>query len=213
MQIQPTIRLRTKLPIYIIGVLILLTILLPNSAWWVLLVSFAGMLSVSYAWVRVLIEQFSIERTLRSSWVAVGDQIDEWFTLRNHSLLPGIWYEVIDRSNVPGYYAAAVRSVAPQGEVRWRERAICERRGRYHIGPWRIRTGDPFGLFEASVVFPEEREIIIHPPIHSDLPVVLPSGYGQGAGSAATPNLGGNYQCGWCTRLSTRRSTTSYSLA
>ena len=171
---------RTRAPIIGLVLLAALAVLIPSRAWTTLLIALAVLVGLSYLWVWLLVDGLSAERSLTRRWVAVGDRLEEWFTLKNNSPVPAIWLELSDQSNMPGYRAAAVRSLSPYGNTKWRERAICEQRGRYTIGPWAIRTGDPFGLFEAVVFLDQTDEIIIHPPIHSDLPVPLPSGFGEG---------------------------------
>ncbi|MCP5010298.1 MAG: DUF58 domain-containing protein, partial [Aestuariibacter sp.] len=119
-------------------------------------------------------------RRLRFGWVSVGDRLEEAFTLINESAIPALWVEVVDAANVPGYRTAVVRSVANYNSTRWRESAICERRGRYQLGPWTIRSSDPFGLFIVSRQYPASSEVIIHPPIHTGIPIPLPAGKSDG---------------------------------
>jgi uncharacterized protein (DUF58 family) len=57
-------------------------------------------------------------------------------------------------------------------------------RGQYHLGPWEIRSGDPFGIFSVTRRFPDQQEIIIHPPIHGDLALPLPQGQSSGRARA-----------------------------
>jgi uncharacterized protein (DUF58 family) len=73
-----------------------------------------------------------------------------------------------------------VRSVGARKEDRWRESAVCLRRGQFQLGPWTIRSGDPFGIFTMTRRYPQSQEIIIHPPIHGRLPIPLPLGESSG---------------------------------
>ena len=109
-----------------------------------------------------------------------GRPLGEEFTVINNAEVPALWVEIIDESNVPGYRAAVVRSVSPRNEIRWRESAVCLRRGQFHLGPWSIRTSDPFGIFTMTRRYPKSQEIIIHPPIHGQLPIPLPLGESSG---------------------------------
>ena len=75
---------------------------------------------------------------------------------------------------------AIVRSPGIERANRWHQDAICIQRGQYQIGPWLIRTADPFGIFQADIHYDEQSEIIIHPPIHTKIPVSLPAGQSSG---------------------------------
>ncbi|MGH2560371.1 MAG: DUF58 domain-containing protein [Thermomicrobiales bacterium] len=40
---------------------------------------------------------------------------------------------------------------------------ICARRGRYHLGPLRMRSGDPFGFFPTALTAPTVVEVVVYP--------------------------------------------------
>lgn len=167
-------------PLIAVGVLTLLSLVMPNRVWTLMLVALVGLIGVSYGWVRLLAHGLQAKRNVRSNWVAVGDTLDEFFELNNYSPTPALWIEVRDETNVPGYRKVTVRSVGVGEFSRWREKTICQQRGHFTLGNWSLRTGDPLGLFEAVLQFDEKQEIVIHPPVNTGLPFTLPSGYGQG---------------------------------
>ncbi len=174
------IKLRLRLPL--IGFLFLLAaaLLLPHKVWNTLLVGLGGLFAVGYVWVRQLGAHLHAQRRLRYGWVAVGDQLEEQFTLVNRSIVPALWVEIIDYSNIPGHKTAVVRSVPQNQQVRWRETAVCQQRGQFLLGPWAIRSSDPFGLFQITHFYTQTEEIIIHPPVHGQLPIPLPTGTSSG---------------------------------
>jgi uncharacterized protein (DUF58 family) len=165
--------------------LLVATILLPDRVWNTLLAGLGGLTLFAYFWARQLARGLQVSRRLRFGWVSVGDRLEEEFALNNYAGLPALWVEILDESTVPGYQASVVRSAGSQETVRWRQSAVCQRRGRYHLGPWSLRSGDPFGIFSVTRHYPAEQEIIIHPPVHGRLPIPLPSG--QSEGRARTP--------------------------
>ena len=177
---QATIRLRMRLPLLWLGFLMLGAILLPDRVWNTLLIGFGGLFVVAYFWVWQMSRGLYAARRLRFGWVAVGDRLGEEFTVVNHAELPAIWVELVDESNVPGYDAAIVRSLSPRQRDRWRKSAVCRRRGQFRLGPWSIRTSDPFGIFIMTRRYPQSEEIIIHPPVHGQLPIPLPLGESSG---------------------------------
>ena len=174
------IELRLRLPLVWLALLFIAAILLPDRTWNTLLVGIGGLFGVAYIWVRLLARGLRAERRLRFRWVAVGDRLSEEFTLVNRSALPALWVEVVDESNVPGYRAGVVRSVGLNNVDRWRQAAVCQRRGQYRLGPWAIQSSDPFGIFNMTRRYPGGEEIVIHPPIHGNLPIPLPAGQSSG---------------------------------
>ena len=147
------LRLRSWLSLLWLGLLLLAALLLPGRIWTTLLVGLGGLFVVAFLWSWQLAGGLHGRRQLRFGWVAVGDRLSEGFTLINDSLLPAFWVEVEDRSNVPGYSPAVVRSVGGTGSLQWRQDAICQQRGRFHLGPWTLHSGDPFGIFTVTVEY------------------------------------------------------------
>lgn len=178
----PWVQITVQRRLPLLGLLLLgaTAVFLPDRTWNTLLIGFGGMVTAAYLWVRALARGLRARRRLRFSWVAVGDRLEEQFTLTNASGLPALWVEVRDSSNVPGYTAAIVRSVGANAQEEWRQSAICQQRGKFHLGPWAVRTSDPFGIFTVTCHYPTSAEIVIHPPIHSQLPIPLPHGQSSG---------------------------------
>ncbi|MCB8928840.1 MAG: DUF58 domain-containing protein [Ardenticatenaceae bacterium] len=174
------IKLRLRLPVISFLFLLVAALLLPNQVWNTLLIGLGGLFLVGYVWVRQLAKHLHGSRQLRYGWVAVGDRLEERFDLFNDSFIPALWVEIIDYTNIPGYRTAVVRSVPAQSSDHWRETAVCQQRGMFSLGPWAIRSSDPFGLFQMTRFYTQTEEIIIHPPIHGQLPIPLPTGTSSG---------------------------------
>ncbi|MGB3715300.1 MAG: DUF58 domain-containing protein [Candidatus Promineifilaceae bacterium] len=179
--LRPKIVLRSRLPLVWLLLLLIAALLLPSRIWNTLLIGLGGLIVVAYIWVRLLARGLHANRRLRFGWVAVGDRLSEQFEIQNRSGVPAIWVEVVDESTVPGYQAAVVRSVPINATDSWRESAICLRRGQFSLGPWFLRSSDPFGIFFVTIPYPQSDDIIIHPPVHVQVPIPLPTG--QSAGS------------------------------
>jgi uncharacterized protein (DUF58 family) len=167
-----------------LAIVALATFLLPSRAWTTLLIGLAGLLVVAYIWARQMANGLRGSRRLRFGWVSVGDRLSEEFVITNHTSLPALWVEIVDESNVPGYRVAVVRSISAAASDRWRNAAVCTRRGQYRLGPWILRTADPFGLFEVTIPYPESERVVIHPPIYTRAPVPLPAGHSSGQARA-----------------------------
>ncbi|MCA9975291.1 MAG: hypothetical protein KC413_06055, partial [Anaerolineales bacterium] len=131
-----------KLPLLWLLILLVTAVFLPDRVWNTMLVGFGGMFLIAYIWARSLAKGLHASRQLRFGWVAVGDRLEEQFEISNQSTWPASWVEVVDQSNVPGYQANIVRSVGQMQVDQWRQRAICQQRGQFHLGPWAIRSSD-----------------------------------------------------------------------
>lgn len=174
------ITLKTRLPLIFLLLLLVAAFLLPDQVWTTLLIGLGGLFAVGYVWVRQLATHLHASRKLRFGWVAVGDRLEEQFKLLNNAFVPALWVEIKDYTNIPGYNTAVVRSVPPFQSDHWRQTAVCQQRGQFSLGPWAIRSSDPFGLFQFTRFFTATQEIIIHPPIHGRLPIPLPTGTSSG---------------------------------
>jgi uncharacterized protein (DUF58 family) len=175
-----TIQLQLRLPLFFFLFLLATAFLLPNRVWNTLLIGLGGLFVVGYVWVRLLANGLYASRKLRFGWVAVGDRLEEQFELVNNAPIPALWVEIVDLTNIPGYKTAVVRTVPSLSSNRWRGAAVCTQRGQYSLGPWAIRSSDPFGLFQMTHYYAATQEIIIHPPIHGRLPIPLPTGTSSG---------------------------------
>jgi uncharacterized protein (DUF58 family) len=184
MEYKPVIKLQRRLPLISLLVLAMAAVLLPSKIWNTLLIGMAGLILASYLWARLLSRGLRGSRYLRFGWVSVGDRLGEEFQIWNSSGLPAIWVEVVDQSDVPGYQVAVVRSVSSFNGDRWHQSAVCQQRGQFRLGPWALHSADPFGIFKVIIPYPESQEIIIHPPIHSQIPVPLPDGQSSGRARA-----------------------------
>lgn len=162
---ETTIRLNKPLVLIFIVLLVVLAFLIPSDVFYYLFYAALLLLLGSYYWTWQTGAKISLERQIRDDWVQVGDKLREYFVLNNRSRLPVLWLEVEDRSTLPGYEASRVESVGPGERRRWRAESVCRRRGLYVIGPARLSTGDPFGLFTASCDAPETRSFLVYPPI------------------------------------------------
>lgn len=177
---QVNLTLRLRLPLLWLALCVLAAILLPGQVWLTLVVGIGGLFAAAYLWCRSLATHLRGTRQLRFGWVSVGDRLSEQFSLQNSSPFPALWVELRDESNVPGYQASIVRSAGANKEEKWKQSAVCIRRGQYHLGPWTLEASDPFGLFLVRIHYPQQTDIIIHPPVHTNLPVQLPAGESSG---------------------------------
>jgi uncharacterized protein (DUF58 family) len=93
----------------------------------------------------------------------VGDQLRVTYTLRNTSRLPKFWLEIHNPTSLPGGLPGRAISLGGASERSWLVRTPLLRRGHFRIEPLRIRTGDPFGFFEASASVGQGVAVVVYP--------------------------------------------------
>src|SRR5436190_7584530 len=136
-------------------------------------------------WVtaRLTLEDLSIKRTVGQAYAHLGDRIDLNYELRNDHRFGKLWVEVSEQSNWPEPLTGRVLSIAGKGATRrWKVSVPALRRGRFHLGPIMLRSGDPFGLFATVARVPADALILVYPK-------VLPLPYWQLPGSFLEGNV------------------------
>jgi uncharacterized protein (DUF58 family) len=140
-----------------------------------------GLLIVSLLWSWTAVRWLGINRRTRARRAQVGRNLDEVFTVQNRAIVPKLWLEVRDESNLPGHRAShVVPALGPKGTYRWYVETPCLVRGEFRLGPLTIMSGDPFGLFTAPRKLNATSSVIVYPmtvPITKvDLPMGVLSG-------------------------------------
>jgi len=95
----------------------------------------------------------------------VGDRLQITYTLRNTSRVPKPWLEVHNPTTLPGGLPGRAISLGSRSERSWLVRLPLMRRGHFRVEPLQIRTGDPFGFFEASASVGQGVAVVVYPRI------------------------------------------------
>jgi uncharacterized protein (DUF58 family) len=95
----------------------------------------------------------------------VGDQLRTTYTLRNTSRLPKLWLEVHNPSTLPIPLPGRAISLGTRRERSWVARVPLVRRGHFRVDPLQIRTGDPFGFFEANASVGHGLTLVVYPRV------------------------------------------------
>ncbi len=95
----------------------------------------------------------------------VGDKLQVTYTLRNTSRLPKPWLEIHNPTTLPGGLPGRAITLGSRSERSWLVRAPLLRRGHFRIEPLQIRTGDPFGFFEASASVGQGIAVVVYPRV------------------------------------------------
>ncbi len=119
----------------------------------------------------------------------VGEQLRVTYTLRNAGRLPKPWLEVYNPTSLSVAIPGRAVSLGPRGERSWVAKVPLTRRGHFRIEPLQVRTGDPFGFFEASATVGQAVTLIVYPRIEA-LPLWrLPSANLEGSHAARERTL------------------------
>jgi uncharacterized protein (DUF58 family) len=95
----------------------------------------------------------------------VGDRLQVTYTLRNTSRFPKPWLEIHNPTTLPGGLPGRALTLGSRSERSWLVRAPLMRRGHFRIEPLQIRTGDPFGFFEASASVGQGIAVVVYPRV------------------------------------------------
>jgi len=97
----------------------------------------------------------------------VGDKLRVTYTLRNTGRLPKPWLEVHNPTTLPGGLPGRALAIGGRSERSWLVRMPLSRRGHFRVEPLQIRTGDPFGFFEAAATVGQGVGVVVYPRIEA----------------------------------------------
>jgi uncharacterized protein (DUF58 family) len=117
----------------------------------------------SYVLVRLGLSDLEAGYAVSQLHGHVGDRMRVTYTLRNGSRWPKLWLEVHNPTTMPGGLPGRAISLGGRSERSWLIRAPLTRRGHFRIEPLHIRTGDPFGFFEASATVGQGVSVVVYP--------------------------------------------------
>ena len=162
---QVTIEIQQGLPLLLVVFLLGWYIAAPSAVVIMSLVTLLGIVACDVAWAFSMARRVTGKRQLRFTAMQVGDELEEEIFLINQSILPVLWAEFVDHSNIPGYTVSSVRGADGSSRVEWRAHTLCTRRGIFNLGPWELRLGQPFGLLLVRQIYLQRQEILVYPPM------------------------------------------------
>ncbi len=142
---------------------------------------FTGLMALAYVWAWLAVRWIGISRRTRTRRAQVGRTVSETFTVRNLSIIPKLWLEVRDQSNLPNHRASHIVAwMGGRKTYRWNVETVCIARGQYRLGPISVISGDPFGFYISPRLIAATSSLIVYPqtvPIDKfELPAGLLSG-------------------------------------
>jgi uncharacterized protein (DUF58 family) len=152
------------LPVWV-GVFAILYGLTGYRGWLVFCLGGGGAWLLAALWVRTLERSLTIERKIHLAWATVGDSLHEQLRVVNSSWLPAIWVEITDTSATLASPLRLVSDVAAHASRTRHPSHLCRQRGLYTLGPTRLRTGDPFGIYTLTLHDRHSSTILVTPPL------------------------------------------------
>jgi len=181
------ITLRVRWPLLVAPFLLINQILTPHPLWVAILIVLLGMYGLAYFWVRTQAPAITLQREREGMLLVAGDVLKETFELRNASLLPLLWAEFLDGSDLPGYTPGHIVACNANSFYQWRIEVECRQRGVYQLGPSRLSWGDPFSLFRVDRDFPYQETLLIYPRVAQLPEMQLPHGSTSGTRQRQLP--------------------------
>ncbi|MEO6206915.1 MAG: DUF58 domain-containing protein [Candidatus Limnocylindrales bacterium] len=117
----------------------------------------------SYIMVRLGLSDLEAGYAVSQLHGHVGDRMRVTYTVRNRSRVRKPWLEIHNPTTLPGGLPGRAITLAGNAERSWLIRAPLSRRGHFRIEPLHIRTGDPFGFFEASATVGQGVSVVVYP--------------------------------------------------
>ena len=143
----------------------------------------------SYVLVRLGLSDLEAGYAVSQLHGHVGDRMRVTYTLRNASHIPKLWLEVHNPTTLPGGLPGRAVSLGGRSERSWLIKASLTRRGHFRIEPLHIRTGDPFGFFEASATVGQGISTVVYPRLEPLPRWRLPSAALEGSHSSPVRTL------------------------
>lgn len=96
----------------------------------------------------------------------VGDVLQAIYRIDNDTRWAKPWVELWNDSTLPAPLPGRVIGVKSRASRQWLAKVSLLRRGSYRLGPLRVRTGDPFGLFTTEMVVGQPTWVVVFPRVH-----------------------------------------------
>ncbi len=97
----------------------------------------------------------------------VGEVLQAVYRVDNQTRWTKPWVELWNESNLPASLPGRVIGVIPEGSRQWLAKVTLMRRGSYRLGPLKVRTGDPFGLFTTEMTVGQPTSVVVFPKVVS----------------------------------------------
>jgi len=150
-----------------------------NGAGFYVRVFYIGLLLIALAWLMTTLSLrgIKVERRARAMRGTVGDIFEEHYEITNTSKMPKLWLEVVNETSIPHASGSRVLTLLRGRQKRSHtSRTWLTGRGGFTLGPTKVTSGDPFGIFRTSRTFPATSSLVVLPMLFNVNHFISPPG-------------------------------------
>ena len=122
-----------------------------------------GLVPVSFLWARANLRGLEVSVERSADRLQVGQRALARVRLDSRTFYTKLLLEVEDPTDMPVMPARTVITLPAHGGRNWKVSVPCSRRGVFSVGPIRVTTSDPFGLFSFSRSFGAAHSLLVLP--------------------------------------------------
>ena len=122
-----------------------------------------GLVPICFVWARANLRRLEVTVERSADRLQVGQRAEARVRLGSGTFYPKLLLEVEDLTDMPGAPPRTIVSLPAHGQRNWRLSLPCSRRGVFSVGPIRISTGDPFGLFRFRRTYGAGQPLLVFP--------------------------------------------------
>lgn len=131
----------------------------------------------NWLWTRWVGNGLRLLRSARIQRANVGDIFEENFEIINKSRIFAPWVEIYNKSTIPFASGSRLITFITSRQRRtYIARTWLTRRGGFPLGPTRVTTGDPFGLFRFSKEMIPTQTLVVLPMLVEIKSFLFPPG-------------------------------------
>lgn len=136
------------------------------------------LIAASFVWTEVSLRGIVLRRSARFLRQQVGQVFEERIELLNDFPFSKLWVDIRDQSTLPGGSGSKVLTWVGRKQRRsYVAYTRLTQRGQFLLGPTLVSSGDPFGLFSSSKLFPAERYLLVLPFMAELRDLPTPAGF------------------------------------
>lgn len=108
--------------------------------------------------------KLSLTRSTRENRQQVGQYFTEKYEISNIKLLPILWIAIEDKSGLSSENEKRLIAWIPGNSTKvFVKQSILDKRGVFTLGPTKVVSGDPFGIFTQTVTFQSNDKLVVIP--------------------------------------------------
>ena len=155
-----------RLQFLIVAVILLIAAFASGLAF-LFYVVYLGLLAIggSYVLTRLGLADLEAGYRVDHRQAHVGDDLRTTYSISNASGLPKPWLEVYNPTDLPVPLPGRALGLRSWAQRSWIAVVPLTRRGTYRIEPMVVRTGDPFGFFEAAATVGRPTVVTVFPRV------------------------------------------------